>query len=170
MFVLLAALKNVKLDLSQLPPWAVPAAGAAAALLLILMAMSLRGRRRESPPEPPRRGVLNIPRENASRDGLGEERRRWFRRGGNPTLVVITPGRGDPWEGMVVDRSQGGLCLLMDREPQKGTVLSVRMAQAPEHIPAVEVRTVWSRPVGDRWHIGCQFTKQPPLNVLLFFG
>jgi hypothetical protein len=154
---------------SQLPPWALPAAGGTAVLLLLIYGFSVLGRRRGPRQAPPRRSVLNFPRENTSRDGQGEERRCWPRRGGNPTAVLIQ-ARSETWEGMVVDRSQGGLCLLMDLEPAKGTVLKVRVAKAPEHVPAVEVKTIWSRPVGDRWHIGCQFVSQPPLNVLLFFG
>ena len=47
---------------------------------------------------------------------------------------------------------------------------SVEVVCSPEHIPEVEVRTIWIRPAGEKWHIGCKFVGTPALNVLLFFG
>jgi hypothetical protein len=154
----------------QLPEWALPAVVAVAGLGVLLLVFALLGRRGQdsAPPEKPN---IALPRE-AARDGKGDERRRWPRRGGNPTRVLLSSnkGRGEQSEGLVVDRSLGGICLLMNKQVPRGTTLSVRAVHAPEHVGWVEIKAVYVREVGERWQVGCQFVGTPPLSVVLLFG
>src|SRR5437867_3616985 len=55
-----------------------------------------------------------------------QERRRWARRRGNPVSVRIHGGRaGSPIDAWVIDRSSGGVCLLVDEEVLVGADLEV---------------------------------------------
>ena len=155
----------------RLPEWALPAVAAVGGIGLLLLILTLLGRKGPAIP-PAEKANIALPRDNAARDGQGEERRRWPRRGGNPTRVLLagSKGRGEQADGLVVDRSQGGLCLLVNREVARGTILSVRAVHAPEHVPWVEIKAVYIRQVGERWQVGCQFVDAPPLTVILLFG
>jgi hypothetical protein len=157
------------LEMLGLPPWALPLVGGALGLGLLLVGFSVLGRRRPARPAPGQAQVTYL-REDAAQHGMGEERRRSPRRGGNPTAVQVKYRRVEPFEALVVDRSAGGLSLLMDRELEAGLILSIRVVQAPPQVPWVDVKTVHSRPVGERFQIGCQFVAPPPMSVLLFFG
>lgn len=154
-----------------LPLWLVAGVGGLLALAVLFFGLSQFTRRRALP-EPATKTKVTRLRDNPSRHGSGEERRRYPRRGGNPTPILINNQRGkdEPWPGMVVDRSEGGLCLLVDREVTDGSVLKVRVKMAPQHVPWIMVETRYCRPVGERYQVGCQFVEAPPLNLLLFFG
>jgi len=168
----LSALVGV-IDVSQFPPWVVPTAGGVSVVLVLLVAMSLMRKRRPAQrPAPARPTMLSMPRQDTARNGTGEERRRWPRRGGNPTAVIVNDAtrRGEPEPGWIVDRSEGGVCLLFGREVRPDSRVQIRVANAPSNVPWVEVTARYCRPIGERWHIGCQFVEPPAMMVLLMFG
>lgn len=100
------------------------------------------------------------------------EKRTSLRRSGNPVPVVIT----DPmmpeerFEGWVLDRSVGGLCLSSPRAFPVDAYLSIRAANAPNAIPSVRVKVRHHRKYDGRFSIGCQYAESYPWSVLLLFG
>jgi len=106
-------------------------------------------------------------------DGAGE-RRRATRRGGPPTLIRISriptgdPALGD--EGLVLDRSSGGLCVAAERPFQEGDELYLRVEGAGPDFPWVAVTVRHGRDRGEFFLIGCEFQERLPLTVLLQFG
>lgn len=99
------------------------------------------------------------------------ERRASPRRGGARVPVLVrsaAPGR--PERGSVVDRSRGGLRLVL-REPREvGAELSIRATHAPEGLPWVRVVVRHSQRKGERWELGCRFVEGLPWSILLLFG
>jgi hypothetical protein len=104
--------------------------------------------------------------------GSAMERRVAARRNGNPTEVQITDAerQGPLLRGLVLDRSVGGLCLLVDREIGPGTLLGVRPASSADSIPWLDIEVRSCRQTQEGWELGCQFKKTPPWGVILLFG
>jgi hypothetical protein len=102
------------------------------------------------------------------------DRRRAARRGGGPTPIRVSDlpqgGRRAGDEGLVLDRSTGGLCFAAHRSFREGTWVYVRAVSAPPGSPWVGVMVRHCRGHGDHFLIGCQFLDPPPWNVLLLFG
>lgn len=103
------------------------------------------------------------------------EQRTAFRRGGNPIEVIYTAPefRTAPRRGYVLDRSVGGLRLMLAHELLPGTVVSLRPANASAIVPEVEVEVRSCRPSGTQpgeYDLGCQFVKSPPYSIMLLFG
>jgi hypothetical protein len=73
-------------------------------------------------------------------------------------------------DGFVVDRSTGGLRILMQAVIAPGTTLQVKAVNAPDTIGFVTVIVRSCRKNGDHFEVGCEFEKTPPWNVLLLFG
>jgi hypothetical protein len=136
--------------------------------LIVMLGRFLLGKRRP-PPLPPRD-------QPATRDpflyGSATERRTALRRAGNPVEVFVAwpGGEANPAQGWVLDRSVGGLCLMLDREAPPGTPLKVLTCSAPRGTPWTEVEVKSCRPQDKGWEIGCQFVKTPSWNVMLLFG
>jgi hypothetical protein len=158
------------IPLSTLPPWLVPSIfGTLSALLAVYLGRSLllRGKpddRPEEPPPPSRSRVFGAAK--------GQDRRNAMRRAGNSVAVFISDAdaRKEPWQGWVVDRSAGGLCITTETVVPAGTILSVRSSNASTGIPWVQVEVKNCRFVGKEYELGCQFVKPPPWSVLLMFG
>jgi hypothetical protein len=136
--------------------------GLAGAVLLPFAAWALTRRRVVPPPpdtpEPARRFVP-------------AEYRGAVRRTGNAVRVVVRDGSHRPYEGFVIDRSAGGLCLTLGRHLAAGAALEVRAAAAPEGSPWVGAVVVHSAKLGAGvWRVGCHFTTPPPGAVLHLFG
>ncbi len=100
------------------------------------------------------------------------EKRTSLRRTGNPVPVVITDPTepGEEFEGWVMDRSVGGLCVSSPRAFPVDSYLSIRAANAPDVIPSVRVRVRHHRRQNGRFAVGCQYTESYPWSVLLLFG
>jgi len=100
------------------------------------------------------------------------ERRSTPRRKGNPVSVYIadngTPG--EPFQGWVVDRSAGGLRLLVDEAIPAGTQLKVRPTKAPAGFPWVAVKVKSCYPERKSWNLGCQFLEKLAWEQLQLFG
>ncbi len=98
------------------------------------------------------------------------ERRTSPRRWGNPQEVRISGPFPEAMQGTVLNRSDGGLALLITRPATPNTFLSVRSCEAPEHIPWVRVCVRHCRPEGKKWLVGCQFDEEVPWSVRVWFG
>jgi hypothetical protein len=100
------------------------------------------------------------------------ERRAALRRRGGETEVIIAPSEDgqEPAKGMVIDRSQGGLCLSVAQPVAGGSVLRLRVTNAPEDLPWIEVMVRNCRQKDERWLLGCKFVEELPWSVLLLFG
>jgi len=101
---------------------------------------------------------------------LAERRRGEPRRWGNPQKVLLAGEFPEPLPGMVVNRSDGGLALLVARPLEADALLSVRAQEAPERVPWVQMRVRHCHPEGREWLIGCQFTETVPWSVSVWFG
>ena len=102
---------------------------------------------------------------------LGERRRGLRRKGGAVGVNIVSdvnPGQMVP--GLVLDRSTGGLGLLVEKEVESGTILKVKALNAPQTTPWVEVEVKTCKPDGHEWQLGCSFLKTPPWSILLLFG
>jgi hypothetical protein len=101
----------------------------------------------------------------------GAERRRSIRRWFNPIeVVVISPFHTEPLHGLVVNRSVGGLAILMDMDFESDTVLNVRPKDAPTGVGYIEVRVRHVRKASKLWVIGCQYQGEIAWNVKVWFG
>lgn len=100
------------------------------------------------------------------------DRRQSVRRTGNPVKVLIESEcvSGTTVEGWVLDRSMGGLGLLVPHEFPVGARLSVRPANGKDVFTAVEMEVKNQREKDRGTIIGCQFTKQLQWGQLLMFG
>ena len=100
------------------------------------------------------------------------ENRAAIRRGGNAVAIFIADPQKteEPRRGWVVDRSAGGLCIALDNPVDAGTVLRVRVCNAPVTVPWAEIEVKSCRKDGNQWEAGCQFVVTPSYNVLMLFG
>jgi len=100
------------------------------------------------------------------------ERRGSPRRKGNPVSVLVSldiPG-ANPVESWIVDRSRGGLCLLLDEPRTVGTVLKVRPSKAGPGARWVQVEVRSCRPERSSFRVGCQFLEELSWSQLQLFG
>jgi hypothetical protein len=100
------------------------------------------------------------------------DRRGAVRREGAPVRVVLSSPsfRNGVNDGYVVDRSTGGLRIVMQAMIAPGSTLQVRAVNAPDTVGFVTVIVRSCRKNGDHNEVGCEFEKTPPWNVLLLFG
>lgn len=100
------------------------------------------------------------------------DRRTEPRRRGNLLSVFISRVHGDPAliNGWVVDRSRGGLRLLLDEQMDVGTLVKVCPSLGPGlfNWHRVEVKNV-SQEKGS-WLLGCKFVQQLSWESLRMFG
>ncbi|MBY0528233.1 MAG: PilZ domain-containing protein [Gemmataceae bacterium] len=101
-----------------------------------------------------------------------EDRRLSPRRAGNPTSVLFAApdAKGGHLLGIVIDRSSGGLHILVDKEVKACTKRRVRAVAAPEEMPWVSVQVIYCRKAADGWHVGCKFEETPSIQAMLLFG
>jgi hypothetical protein len=152
-------------------PWTIPVIG-----LLVASLAFLVGRRWlvPRPPPAPAKVVEEVASTlvTAKRTSKSQpDRRAVPRRKGNCVEVFLTDdSKGPPILGWVVDRSMGGLCLIVEKPLKEGSILNVRPRQAPQTAPwtAIEIRSC--RPENVEWEVGCRFLKPPHWNDLLLFG
>ncbi len=150
--------------------WAIPGAGLCASLLSLVVGRyvlsSIRSRVKaagDTPEEP-----IHDPFDR----GSITEQRGTVRRKGNPVEVLVTDGEAtaEPVRGWVVDRSMGGLCLMLDDEVAPGAALSLKPRNAPPATPWVQVEVRNCKRTKTAYEVGCRFPKTPPWAVLLLFG
>jgi hypothetical protein len=147
--------------------WPLLVIGLGTASLAFVVGWTTMRRRRaaEAPAE------LLAPGDSLS-SGPANDRRAAARRGGHPVTVQLS----DPDEkslgqaGWVVDRSVGGLCLMVPQPMTIGSQWKVRPVDAPRTTPPVlvEIRTCVA--AGAEWKLNCRFERTPSYGVLLMFG
>lgn len=101
-----------------------------------------------------------------------QERRSTPRRKGNPVSVhICNDGNEDnSIQGWVVDRSAGGIRLLVDEAVSAGTLLKVRPTKAPSTFPWTSVKVKSCYPERKSWNLGCQFLEKLTWEDLQLFG
>lgn len=100
------------------------------------------------------------------------DRRAQPRRKGNPVSVQVSNSGAttEPMQGWVVDRSTGGLRLLVDQEIKPGTVLSVRPSKSHPGFTWVQIKVKSCRPERSSYNLGCQFMRKLTWTELQVFG
>ncbi len=100
------------------------------------------------------------------------EKRASLRRKGKPVRVLMADAETtqEPTTGWVLDRSRGGLYLVVSEPVAVGTMLSVRATHAPDTMPWVQVEIRRCHPKGNRWGLGCRFKRELAWGELLLFG
>jgi hypothetical protein len=101
----------------------------------------------------------------------GAERRAGRRRWGNPTevYVVVRSWQG-PVHGLVINRSTGGLAILLQQEVPAGTAIEVHSVEAPRSVPFVTLEVCHCLKAGRLFLIGGRFCEEVPWNVRVWFG
>jgi hypothetical protein len=150
--------------------WIVPATGFVAACFAFIWGRRLV-RPEEKPPEKPAEAALPERPVDVFLHGSASDRRAAPRRKGNSVEVVVSAGSDrPPVHGWVVNRSVGGLCLMMEQPFEEGTTPSVRPRSALESTPWTPVEIRGCQAHGSDWEVSCRFIKAPQYNVLLLFG
>jgi hypothetical protein len=117
------------------------------------------------------RRLQDIPLEERQALENGAERRTGRRRWGNPTRVLLTsPLLPGPVNGIVINRSTGGLGIFVDQAVQPDTHVEVRAVEAPGYVPSAEVEIKYCRKVRGQFMLGGQFRAEIPWNVRVWFG
>jgi hypothetical protein len=162
---------------------------AAAVVAAVVAAGAVIAAFRRSPPPPPpplteivagwgigggtaaavERSLEWLPREDDATD-----RRRAERRAGPPTPIRVAAAPVADMrlaaEGLVLDRSTGGLCVAARDRYAEGDHMYVRSETAPAGSPWVAVTVQYCREHRGLYLVGCEFLEAPPWGVLLLFG
>ncbi len=159
---------NFDFDLSQWETWVVPIIGLSSAGLTLFMGGAWLRKRSKKPPPPKR----IAPQRDSYDHGSRYERRSSVRRPGKQIKVYLADPESqiEPFEGWVVDRSMGGLCLSVYQAVAENTILNVRAVDAPDTVPWIQIQVKRCQSEGPRWELGCQFVRSPSWGVLLLFG
>ncbi len=101
----------------------------------------------------------------------GVEKRAGRRRWGNPTEIYVDARLWpSPVHGLVINRSTGGLAILLQDEVPAGTSIKVHAVEAPRSVPSVTMEVRHCRKAGQLFLIGCEFCDEVPWNVRVWFG
>jgi hypothetical protein len=145
-------------------PWTILAIGIAVGCFAFVVGRRFLAPRPAEPAAAP-------PSEDVFLHGSQKERRSAPRRRGNSVEVFLTQAPDkEKILAWVADRSVGGLCLMVEKPVEPGSVWQVRPRTAPESAPwtPIEVRTC--RAEKGEFEVGCRFVKTPQWNVMLHFG
>jgi hypothetical protein len=72
--------------------------------------------------------------------------------------------------GLVINRSTGGLAILLQQEVPAGTSVEVRSVEAPRSVPFIKLEVSHCLKAGGLFLIGCQFCEEVPWHVRVWFG
>ena len=94
------------------------------------------------------------------------------RRKGNPVSVLLADfsAATEPFQGWVLDRSGGGLGILLDEAIPIDTVLSIRPVKSSPGFPWMEVKVCSCQPERGGFRVGLQFTGKHGWGELRAFG
>ena len=103
--------------------------------------------------------------------GITLDRRTSPRRKGNSVEIqLVIPPSTQPIQGWIIDRSIGGLRVLLDREVPSGLIVQVRPGTNHTKLPWVDTTVKSCRLEGTYFDVGLQFVQTPNLNVMMQFG
>jgi hypothetical protein len=105
--------------------------------------------------------------------GAYTERRKSVRRGSGSVAVRIADAfaKEELCDGWVLERSAGGLGLLLPNKKAVGQIFCVRSANCSEAFAWVQVEVRNCQPMGkEGWLLGCKFVSRTPWSLLLQFG
>jgi hypothetical protein len=101
----------------------------------------------------------------------GSERRKSIRKWGNPVEVQLRPPNSViPLRGVVINRSTGGLAILVDDAYAMGTQLTVRAVHAPAGVDWIAIEVKNCRAAGKNHVIGCSYPESPSWNAVVWLG
>ena len=147
------------------PVWAIPLAGIVFFLVAVLVGWRWLSARPveqgEAGDEVQLKGFL---------DGVTQDRRKVPRRRGNLIDVQLCRGDEAPIRGYVLDRSQGGLRVLLDQAVAEGKGWKIRPTTSDQTTPWTEVTIRSCRRQGAQYAVGCQFDQMPNWGLMLQFG
>ena len=100
------------------------------------------------------------------------DNRRSPRRAGKIVEVLVAPPgeTQTPRRGLVLNRSNGGLGVLLHEEYPIGSMIGVMPADASRLTPWVEVEVKSCRKNPDGYELGLQYLMVPPYSTLVMFG
>jgi hypothetical protein len=100
------------------------------------------------------------------------DKRKHTRREGPPMPVLLCSDgdSGTPAQGSVVNRSRGGLGIVVAKSIPRGTIIRVRPVEAPEDVAWVQLEVRNCRYRRNEYYVGCRFLGEPAWNVVLLFG
>jgi hypothetical protein len=114
---------------------------------------------------------LKTPLADMSHLQSGYERRKSHRRWGNPVEVQLRhPQSVIPLRGVVINRSTGGLAILVDDAYATGTQLTVRAVHAPAGVDWIAIEVKNCRAAGKNHVIGCSYPESPSWNAVVWLG
>jgi hypothetical protein len=101
-----------------------------------------------------------------------KRRRSSLRREGNPVGVVVSTDltADSQLDGLVTNRSRGGVLLSLAQPFAVNTYLNIRAAHAPDDADWIRIEVRHCKQQGERWLLGCAFKDELPWGVLLLFG
>ena len=144
--------------------WMVPAIGLATAALAFAAARRFLAARAPAPKAegpPPADGLSCV----------APDRRKAPRRKGSCAEVDLAPeGGGPPLYAWILDRSVGGLRLLVDRPLPEGATVHVRPRTDGEPLPWCPTAVRSCKFTKTVWEVGVQFVRTPSWNVMQLFG
>jgi hypothetical protein len=116
--------------------------------------------------------IDNGPSPDATPDAEVRDSRRTPRRAGKiiEVLVAAQGEAADPRRGLVINRSNGGLGVLVHDEYPIGSMIGVMPADASRLTPWVEVEVKSCRKNPDGYELGLQYLMIPPYATLVMFG
>ncbi|HEV8059867.1 MAG TPA: PilZ domain-containing protein [Gemmataceae bacterium] len=146
----------------------VPAAGLAVTVLVLGAGLFWVSKRKSKTP-----ASLDVATRDPFTQGGQADRRQSPRRSGQSIRITIQllNDQKTVFEGFVMDRSMGGLRILVERPLTANQMLNVRSTDAPQTVSWVQVQVRRIEQLPDKtFEVGCQFIRTPPWAVLLTFG
>lgn len=125
----------------------------------------------ETPPVVEAQGPVKLTMAAPAAKATKEQRRTPRRSGRHVHVFVTSPGSSEePRQGIVLDRSAGGLKILLGHDYQPGETLQVLPGGASQLTPWVAVVVRTCQKSGEDWEVGVQFQTVPPYATMVLFG
>jgi hypothetical protein len=107
-------------------------------------------------------GTRNGGTRNGSSPARGSDRRAKNRYASRKsgTCDKLVGRSGQPWTGSVVDISQDGVCLQLNRRFERGALLTIRFEAGPDLQHSMIACVKWVKQATSKsWRVGCQFAQ-----------
>ncbi len=152
-------------------PWTIPSIGLLVASLAYLFGRRwLVARTKAKAVEPVEEVSPLLTTAKRKKNSDPDRRAAPRRRGSRVEVYLADEAKTKQVIGWVIDRSMGGLCLLVEQPLDEGSALKVRPRSAPQTAPWLSIEVRSCRADGTEWEVGCRFLNPPQWNDLLLFG